>query len=276
MNVLHQISVIIPTYKPGSYLFECLDALQQQTLPPELYEVLIILNGEKDPYKETIEAYLQDLGNHNVKLHIALEKGVSKARNLGMEKALGAYICFMDDDDLISANFLENLHKKAEKNKLTLANVKFFDKTISQQKEDYLGRSFMRAKMTGKHKILSLRSCMSSACAKLIPRNVIRGKRFNINFQIGEDALFMALISDRIDGFNLADSDTIYYRRKRAGSASRKKILLSEELKRSCLLICCYMRIYVSSVRNYNFLFFLSRCLAVLKFLLQRIALKYK
>ena len=44
------ISVIIPTYRPQAWLFECLDALDRQTLPKERFEVIVALNGPADPY----------------------------------------------------------------------------------------------------------------------------------------------------------------------------------------------------------------------------------
>ena len=61
------ISVIIPTYTPKEYLWECLDCLEQQTLNKDSYEVLIVLNGAKEPYfsliKEKIKDYLKDRKN---------------------------------------------------------------------------------------------------------------------------------------------------------------------------------------------------------------------
>lgn len=53
-----KISVIIPSYKPRDYLFECLDSLSCQTFPHDEFEVVLILNGCKEPYISTINSYL--------------------------------------------------------------------------------------------------------------------------------------------------------------------------------------------------------------------------
>ena len=46
------ISVIIPTYRPQAYLWECLDSLNRQTLSKSSFEVVLVLNGEQAPYDD--------------------------------------------------------------------------------------------------------------------------------------------------------------------------------------------------------------------------------
>ena len=55
-----KVSVIVPTYKPKGYLWECLDSLKTQTFPVEDYEVIIVLNGCDEPWKMWIRNYLKD------------------------------------------------------------------------------------------------------------------------------------------------------------------------------------------------------------------------
>jgi hypothetical protein len=74
-----------------------------------------------------------------------------------------------------------------------------------------------------KTSIISCRSFFSVVWAKLIPLSIIQNRRFNINFENGEDALFMALISDRIKSIRFANEDVIYYRRIREDSVSQRK-----------------------------------------------------
>ena len=75
------ISVIIPTYKPGAYLWKCLDSLESQTMDKQQYEVIIILNGCRDPYYENI---IHHIGKYSMNIHVAQTDvaGVSNARNL--------------------------------------------------------------------------------------------------------------------------------------------------------------------------------------------------
>lgn len=56
-----KISVIIPTYKPKAYLWECLDSLVAQTFAKKDFEVLLVLNGCLEPYRSEIEHILKKI-----------------------------------------------------------------------------------------------------------------------------------------------------------------------------------------------------------------------
>ena len=94
-----KISVIIPTYKPDYYIWECLNSIVSQSLDKGNYEVFIILNGDKEPFFTEIESYLKNNNLNNFHLIYTQKKGVSNARNIGLDRAKGDYICFVDDDD---------------------------------------------------------------------------------------------------------------------------------------------------------------------------------
>lgn len=53
-----KISVIIPTYAPKDYLWECLGSLENQTLSKDEFEVILVLNGEREPYESLIRKKL--------------------------------------------------------------------------------------------------------------------------------------------------------------------------------------------------------------------------
>lgn len=55
-----KISVIIPTYAPKDYLWECLGSLENQTLSKDEFEVILVLNGEREPYESLIRKNYQN------------------------------------------------------------------------------------------------------------------------------------------------------------------------------------------------------------------------
>ena len=61
-----KISVIMPTYKPDYYIWECLESLKKQNIDKKLFEVLIILNGEKEPFYTSVFKYINE---NNLKLY---------------------------------------------------------------------------------------------------------------------------------------------------------------------------------------------------------------
>lgn len=258
------ISIIIPTYRPGGYLNECLSSLDTQTLDKSLYEVIIILNGEKDPYYAQIKNDLEQFSFHSRLLYTSIS-GVSNARNIGLDNVSGDFIGFIDDDDFVSPNYLESLYKLAQMDSshIICSNVQTIDSN-GIIGIDYISKSYAKNKDRRTRSIMKKRSFLSSSWCKLIPLQVIGSRRFNVDFSIGEDSLFMALISDRIGDIVLSSEDVVYYRRLRINSASRKKRSRTEMCHNKFRLIKAYMKIYMDGYARYNFLFFLSRIIAVI------------
>ena len=93
-----KISVIIPTYQPKDYLWECLNSLTSQTISKDDYEVIIVLNGCDEPYKSQIQSYIDAKEGFHFSLIQTDVPGVSNARNIGLDKSKGEYISFIDDD----------------------------------------------------------------------------------------------------------------------------------------------------------------------------------
>lgn len=258
-NIL--ISVIVPSYKPGHYLYECLSSLKNQTLPSEKIEILLILNGCCEPYKSQIENYVLEYNITNLRLIQIDKAGVSNARNIGLDKACGEYICFVDDDDIVSSRYLEVLLTYVERDAIVVSDVKTFYSSLSDVGKDYLSYAYDNYSKESNN-IYANRHFLSSAGGKIIPKTMIGGHRFDINIKIGEDSLFMFLISDKISRVILADSDAIYYRRLREGSALRIKKSFIERLVIVSRLIFGYTRIYLSRPFSYNFLLYASRLFA--------------
>ena len=254
-----KISVIIPSYKPGSYLFDCLESVMNQTLDKALYEVIVVLNGPRHPYWERLQDYAQEYSC--MRLHYENCLGVSNARNHGLKMASGDYVCFIDDDDIISRNYLNGLLEKANAETIAVSDVRVFIDDINNVSSDYISKAYSKISHTGNTHIFFKRKFLSSACCKIIPKAIIGDSCFNASFKVGEDALFMFSISKGIKRIELAD-DAVYYRRYRAGSASRTKKTILFKLKNCLMQVGEYCRIYFKNPFQYNFLLFLSRLVA--------------
>ena len=101
------IDIIIPTYKPSGFLVECFLSLQNQTLSFDRFKVTVVLNGDKEPYYSNIQAILKKF-SFNYSLIYTEEKGVSNARNIGLEITNFPYIFFLDDDDILTENYYDD------------------------------------------------------------------------------------------------------------------------------------------------------------------------
>ena len=100
-----KISVIIPCYKGEAFIGRALDNILSQNY--ENLEIIVIIDGLLDNSKEIVSRY-------PVKM-IVFEKnrGVSAARNAGIEAATGDYIHFMDADDELSEGYYEKMIEAA-------------------------------------------------------------------------------------------------------------------------------------------------------------------
>jgi glycosyltransferase involved in cell wall biosynthesis len=259
-----EISVVIPSYKPGDYLKECLASLSKQTLLRSKFEVLLILNGCNQPYNDELQKYIaQELSTLNVRFMQTDVAGVSNARNIGLDNATGDYICFLDDDDALSPNCLAELLLKSSKDVVSINNAVFFTDDLCKTAPYHLTERFNKILKLGKCTLLNSRSFFSVCYCKLIHKDIIGARRFNLKYKFGEDALFMALISDRIRRIVPTSSSALYYRRIRKGSAVTTERSRRAIWKNNVDLFFEFIRIFLSNPLRYNSLFFTTRLLAV-------------
>ena len=255
------ISVIIPTYKPQDYLWACLDSLVAQTLQKEKFEVILVLNGCDEPYKGQIEKYVKEHHDSlNIKLIHTLQGGVSNARNIALDKAEGRYICFIDDDDYISPTYLEHLYDKADEDTIVISDTYYFEDGKSEiEIPNRMTELFGILSPDGKANYMKGRRFLFNGCMKLIPSGMIAGRKFNTSFSIGEDCLFMFMISDKLKYVDFTSADAIYYRRIRPDSALHSHTGKWKVFTNDMKLVAGYTKIYVCGLRRYSFHFFLTR-----------------
>ena len=261
------VSVILPTYRPGAYIRQCLSSLWGQTLSHDRFEVIVILNGCNEPFKTEIEDCLRQKPK-GIEAHLIQtdRAGVSNARNMGIDLARGRYVCFIDDDDWVSPTYLEGLLNAVSGERgMVIANVLNFDEARDEIVSDWLTECYERnARRSDKASLMSCRSFMSVACCKLTAREAIGDYRFDTHFRQGEDSLFNAVMSHRLTDFCVASPDAVYYRRLRQGSVSRTRALGSV-FADNFLLIVAFSKIYLGGIGKYDTLFFATRILACLK-----------
>ena len=98
-----KISVIVPVYKAEKYLHRCVDSILSQTFTD--FELLLINDGSPDNSGTICDEYAQK--DSRVRVFHKENGGVSSARNLGLRKANGEYITFVDSDDHIEQGYLD-------------------------------------------------------------------------------------------------------------------------------------------------------------------------
>lgn len=103
-------SIIIPIYNREKYLKECIESVVAQTIFNEI-ELILVNDGSTDNSEDICLEYVKTYSN--IKYFYQENKGVSFARNLGLSKAQGEYVYFLDSDDTINNIFIESAYDNA-------------------------------------------------------------------------------------------------------------------------------------------------------------------
>jgi len=107
------VSIIIPVYNVSSFIEKCIKSVVDQSFRD--FECIIVNDGTKDNSIELIEEIIKV--DKRFKVYHQKNQGQGMARNLGLKHAKGKYICFIDADDYVESNYLEEMYRAIEKQK---------------------------------------------------------------------------------------------------------------------------------------------------------------
>lgn len=118
-----KISILVPVYKAEKYLRRCLDSIVNQTFTD--WECILVDDGSPDNSGIICDEYAEKDGRFKV-FH-QTNKGISATREYALHKAEGEYIQFVDSDDWIDSNMLENMLLKSIENDADIVGCNFIE-----------------------------------------------------------------------------------------------------------------------------------------------------
>lgn len=224
------ISIVVPLYNCETYIEECLNSLINQTY--KNIEIIVINDGSTDNSKKICEYYV-DKYRDIIKLFNIKNCGVSNARNVGINKASGKYVMFVDADDYLEKNAIEVL---------TQYLVKYHIKLIIFDKNKIInGKLEKRKDIKKQNKIIHDNELKQIITSENIIYNTVwneiidleflkRSKIcFNKKYIIAEDLLFNVELFSKLDKV-LIINDRLYNYRINMNSTcnveKKEKILL--------------------------------------------------
>lgn len=184
INELCLLSVIVPVYNAEKTLRQCVDSILGQDY--RNFELLLIDDGSKDSSPEICDEYSQT--DNRVKVFHKPNGGVSSARNVGISKARGEWLTFIDADDYITDGYFDGVVGQNE-DVLIKGYHKFDHSGIvsGKEAEDLLGipafSDFLSQYVTD--------SLLRGPVFKFYKRSLIGDLRFLTDMKIGEDAWFV-------------------------------------------------------------------------------------
>ena len=190
------ISVIVPIYNGEKTISKTIESILNN--PFKDFELLLVDDGSIDNTLSICNEYAEN-DERIIVLHQD-NKGVSSARNYGMDNAKGEYYAFIDADDIIEKGYFEELYQYIDKNALDWVECAFQieekDHTITHSyfKNDLIARDKELESIVLPHlfysKYASIWLHTSAPYGSLYRASKIKELRFNEEIEFGEDILF--------------------------------------------------------------------------------------
>lgn len=213
------ISIIVPVYNVSLYLDKCIESILNQNY--KNIELILIDDGSTDNSYEICEKW--EKTDKRIKLIKQKNKGVSSARNKGLDNALGDYISFIDSDDIVEkdiyTSFIKEMTDEIDIIRFRCRTHYGKIKTISQNNYEGLLDILKDEK---KYDLFFKEHAFGSVCFSIFNRNVIEGIRFNEEFKYGEDYLFYFYVINKSSKIFFSDF-ILYNYMVNHFSATRKK-----------------------------------------------------
>ncbi|MFE4545903.1 glycosyltransferase family 2 protein [Streptomyces sp. NPDC056785] len=200
------VTVVIGAYEAMPYLVDCLASVEAQTLGPDRVEVIAVDDGSTDGTGEYLEEFAERAAFPVTVVRQDNSGGPSGPRNLGLSKAAGRYVFFLDADDRLGHEALERMVAMADRHgtDVVLGRVEGVNRTAPRTMWDAtLGRT----------DVFTSNIKFALSAQKLFRRAFLErhSLRFDESLWTGEDALFTMEAYLRADGVSVLADYTCYY-----------------------------------------------------------------
>jgi glycosyltransferase involved in cell wall biosynthesis len=220
-----EISIIIPVYEVEKYIEKCINSLQEQTY--KNFEALIINDGTKD---NSINIAKEIVSNDSRFIFFDKDNGgLSDARNYGIERSKGKYICFLDSDDYYDKDFLKIMYNKIveEKSDIVICDIVLVNENYEKIRDQ---KNIYQYSISGKEALLDM-SILNMAQNKLYKKELFDDIKYPVGYYYEDRATTYRLFykSNKISFVN----EILFYYLQRTNSITRglNQQKLSDPLK---------------------------------------------
>lgn len=179
-------SIIVPVYNAEKTLRRCLESIRKQTY--KNFEVIIVNDGAIDKSEEIANEY-REIDSRFIVI-TQINKGVSSARNTGLELISGEYVSFVDSDDYLTVDYLGKINEviKEERSDIVFYGVNHIDRNgniikcskLPEYTDNYLDNIVT----------LSREDMFGYAWIKIYRTSLLQNLRYEENISLFEDELF--------------------------------------------------------------------------------------
>ncbi|EID25777.1 MULTISPECIES: glycosyltransferase family 2 protein [Streptococcus] len=213
-----KISVIVPVYNVEAYLERCVESILQQTYAH--FELILINDGSTDSSGQICDHLASQY--ENIKVYHIENAGVSNARNMGIQLATGSWVTFIDSDDFVTQDYLATLASAVEGLNVgfVIAPLHHIKNGVVTDLPPHSGKTELwSTEETMKELLMTTRTSFFPV-AKLFKRDLLADDKFNTNYHLAEDALFLTELLLKTRCSCVFIDKPVYYYDHREGSAT--------------------------------------------------------
>ena len=213
-----KISVIVPVYNVEAYLERCVESILQQTYAH--FELILINDGSTDSSGQICDHLASQY--ENIKVYHIENAGVSNARNMGIQLATGSWVTFIDSDDFVTQDYLATLASAVEGLNVgfVIAPLHHIKNGVVTDLPPHSGKTELwSTEETMKELLMTTRTSFFPV-AKLFKRDLLADEKFNTNYHLAEDALFLTELLLKTRCSCVFIDKPVYYYDHREGSAT--------------------------------------------------------
>lgn len=217
------ISIIIPVYNCKPYLKECVDSVLNQSYGN--IEIILINDGSTDGSEKICDEY----ANTRDIIHVYHQKnaGVSVARNVGLDKATGTYIFFLDADDVLADNIFEKMINCNPNADLIVGGIA----EVNEMGQENGNKVLLPQKVLGQKEMMEALfyeeryGYLGIITPKIYKANIIHNNkiRFDKRIRYNEDRLFITEYVLHCNIIQFTDKYYYYYRQRKESALGQIK-----------------------------------------------------
>ena len=220
-NTRPAISIIVPVYKTERFLPACIASIQAQTFAD--FELILVDDGSPDNCPALCDAAAAK--DRRIRVVHQKNRGLSGARNAGLDTARGEWVAFVDSDDVIMPDFCSKLYAAVQDTgaQMVVCNYRQVDEALQPIEEQYL---HVRRETITPAQALERSTLLPYMVVwnKLYHRSIFDGLRF-AEGKLNEDTMLISYTYEKAEKIaNIPDA--LYLYRKVAGSIVNSKVTL--------------------------------------------------
>lgn len=225
MNKQDLISVIVPCYNVEQYIDKCIECITRQTYSK--LEIILVDDGATDGTGKKCDEWA--LKDYRIKVLHQENKGLSGARNAGIDASSGKYLSFIDSDDMIAADYVETLYNCIIDQGAPMAQGRS-ENFFKEEDIESFNSTFDSKVMTGIDMCHALMSSYHKGwgivMTKMFDRRLFDDIRFPQG-KIHEDEYVVYRLIWKAEKIAVSDRIVYYYRSRREGSITHSSYSLS-------------------------------------------------